>query len=463
VRDARDIWRSIARAATALWFRDIEVVGRERMPQEGPTVLLGSHFNGLLDVALVTRISPRFPRFLAAAGLWGNPLFARLLDSAGALPVRRREEGSTKSNVSVFEACFAALADGSAIALFPEGTTHDEPRITMVRTGAARIALGAREGGVRGVRVVPMGLVYTAKATPRSRALVRIGDPIDLDADIDAYVHPGEEPGLANVEAVRRLTDDIQRRLADAALDYADADLALIGAHAAAVALRPAGASRHWEPSLDDIERCARALAEAPPELRRQVVRAFVDYNDTLTLLGVRDAHLVAGDLTPTALRWKLGRLAGAAVASPVAAVGLTVNGPALALMWLAGKLRYTSAMRGTARLITGLAALPATWTALRWAFARRGWREPTLASLAAGPGAGLVTLSLLERLRALRSARGSAARLREHEAVVPILWEERAGLVASIAEALAAAGEENLLPAGGRRPSPQGAERPAS
>jgi glycerol-3-phosphate O-acyltransferase / dihydroxyacetone phosphate acyltransferase len=443
--DLREAWRFLARSAAAVWFRQIEVVGRGRLPTSGPVLVVASHFNGLLDPVLVAAMSPRLPRFLGKATLWRNPLLGRVLDSARALPVYRPSEGSTARNEEMFSACYEALVDGDSLAVFPEGTTHDRPQISQVRTGAARIALGARQSGAKGLLILPVGLVYTAKASPRSRALVRVGEPIDLDRDLAAFIDDGGDEGPENADAVRRLTEEIRRRLADAALDYDDADAALIASQAAAIALRPIGASREWEPSLDERERCARGLANAPPEAVLRVIRAFLPYHDSLTMLGLSDAHVVAGDLTATSLRWRVGRRAAVAAATPAAVAGVVVNGPAVGLVWAAGRLHVSTPMRGTARLLAGASGLLTTWVALRRAFAKRGLQEPTLAALAAGPGCGLVALGFVERLKALGTARESAARLREHAALVPTLWAQRAALVSAVEDALAASG--GILP----------------
>jgi hypothetical protein len=224
-----------------------------------------------------------------------------------------------------------------------------------------------------------------------------------------------------------------------------DADTALITSQAAAVALRPVGAPLGWEPSLDDLERCAHALAGAPGDALLDVIRAFLPYHDALTMLGLSDAQVVAGDLTPAVLRRGVRRLAVHGAALPLGAVGFAVNGPAAGLVWAAGRLRVSAPMRGTARLLTGLAALLATWTWLRHVLARRGWRAPSLSTLAAGPGCGLVALGLAERLRALRSARVSVARLREHATVVPTLTAQRAALTAAVRAALARAGAQDV------------------
>lgn len=426
--------QAIARSAMAVWFRDVETVGADRLPDRGPTLIVASHFNGLLDPALVVLTSPRTPHFLAKSSLWRNPVAARLLDFFEVLPVQRASEGDTARNVDVFAACEAALERGDSVALFPEGITHDEPRVTRLRTGAARLALGAWRRGVRGVCIVPVGLVYTAKASPRSRALVRVSEPVDLDHLVESSQADDDET------LARELTEVLRDRLAQAALDYDDADVALVATRAADITLRPPDAPRGWQPSLHELERRARALVAAPIHAQAEVVRRFLAYHDALALLGVTDADLVAGVVTPRILRLRLTTLAGLGAIAPLALVGAAVNGPAVAAVWAAGKRPATAPMRGTARVLTGMAALPASWAALRWWLGRKsGLREPTLLTAAAGPGCGLIALSLLERALALRSGRESAQRLREHQAVLPALWAEREALVTAVEDALAA------------------------
>lgn len=435
--------RVAAQTVTNVWFRDVEVVGRDRLPASGPVVIVASHFNGLLDPMLVAAIAPRVPRFLAKATLWRNAVVARLLDLAGVVPVHRSAEGPTRRNVQAFAAAHRVLADGESVALFPEGITHDEPRISRIRTGAARIALGARQAGAQRLSIVPVGIIYTAKAHPRSRALVRIGQPIQLDRDLPeiaaggAPAGPATDSGPDDIRAVRRLTAEIRRRLADAALDYEDAGFALTAAGAAGVTLRSPGAPRSWQPSLDDLERCARAIAAAPTPAKQAVVEAFAPYRDALTLLGLTDADVVAGDLTPAEVRWRIGRLTAIAATAPAAVAGAAVNGPAVGMVWGAGHLPLSTPMRGTARVLAGLVAFPATWAVLRWWLGRQPLRDPTLATVAAGPGCGLVALALVERVRALRSARESVARLRRHAAVLPVLSAERQALVSAVERAL--------------------------
>ena len=58
---------------------------------------------------------------------------------------------------------------------FPEGRSHSEPGLIELRTGAARIALGAeaQSNWQLGLQIVPAGITYRRKSLFRGQALVR--------------------------------------------------------------------------------------------------------------------------------------------------------------------------------------------------------------------------------------------------------------------------------------------------
>ena len=117
-------------------------------------------------------------------------------------------------NDTAFRACRTLLAQGGLVGVFPEGISHDEARLQPLRTGAARIALGAAfDDGVTGVETVAVGLVYDDKARFRSHALVRIGGPEGIEDCRAAYE---EDP----IVAVRSLTDRLARQLGQVAPMY---------------------------------------------------------------------------------------------------------------------------------------------------------------------------------------------------------------------------------------------------
>ena len=90
------------------------------------------------------------------------------------------------------------------LGIFPEGEASDEAHLLPIRTGAARIALGAHSRGAMGLRIVPVGLIYEDKQRARSRAYVRVGDPIELDSDL--ATNPAVPPDETDRDAVDSAT-----------------------------------------------------------------------------------------------------------------------------------------------------------------------------------------------------------------------------------------------------------------
>lgn len=146
-------------------------------------------------------------RFLAKAPLFADWKIGWLVKASGAIPVYRRvdDPGQMDRNVDMFRAVHAALARGSAVGIFPEGLSHSEPALAPLKTGAARIALGAHALTRRTFPIVPVGLVFRQKDVFRSEALALTGEPVPWD-DLAAR-------GMEDAEAARALTERIGEAL----------------------------------------------------------------------------------------------------------------------------------------------------------------------------------------------------------------------------------------------------------
>ena len=218
---AQRLVRALVSVALRLFFRRIETSRAELVPDEGPVVFVLNHPNGLIDPALVFAALPRHISFLAKSTLFDLPVIGALLRAVEALPLYRRADAGSDlaQNRLTFEACRRLLRTGRAIALFPEGVSHNSTKLLPVKTGAARIALGAAsvggdEEGVNeearplGLRIVPVGLYYTSKSSFRSEALLRFGEPLEVSParlDEDGEPHRAEVQELsARIEAALR-------------------------------------------------------------------------------------------------------------------------------------------------------------------------------------------------------------------------------------------------------------------
>lgn len=197
--------RGLARLAAFIYYRTSYRGGT--VPSRGPVLLVANHPNSLLDPMLVAAAAGRKVRFLAKAPLFDDPKVGWLMRASRSIPVYRRQDNPSQlgRNAEMFSAVHTALVGGSAVAIFPEGISHSEPSLVEIKTGAARIALGAaaRYGGA--FPIVPIGIDLRDKVRFRSEAQVDIGAPVEWD-DLAGR-------GVDDADAVRLLTDRIEAAL----------------------------------------------------------------------------------------------------------------------------------------------------------------------------------------------------------------------------------------------------------
>lgn len=175
--------RAFLRLLVRCFYRQIEVVGLDNVPDDGPLVLAGNHPNSLHDPLLIIACTPRVVHFAAKDTLFQSRFLRFFLTHLGAVPVARRaDHGEGADNQKAFETLFSILGEGRAMGICPEGLSHDEAQLAKLKTGAARVALGLAEARPElAVRVVPVGLVYVHPKHWRSRVLVQFGVPLVVD------------------------------------------------------------------------------------------------------------------------------------------------------------------------------------------------------------------------------------------------------------------------------------------
>ena len=208
--------RLFARLVAALWFHHTERSGA--VLPEGPVLLVLNHPNGLLDPVLATALLERPPRFVAKAALWKVIPLRPFLAFFGAIPVQRSQDTAAQVTASAraealagtFAAVFKTFARGEVLGIFPEGISHAGHDLAPLKTGPARMVLGAP---VRPA-LVPAGLVYGDRGVFRHAALLRLGNPINT-SDLE-----GTDP-----DSVLALTARIRAALYPLTLHAADGDI----------------------------------------------------------------------------------------------------------------------------------------------------------------------------------------------------------------------------------------------
>lgn len=436
--------RALLRHALRVFFRRLDVEGLEQVPPSGPLLLAANHPNTLLDVLLVATYLDRRVGFVAKSTLFRG-LGGVILRGLGAVPVYRREdapidEAARARNDAALAACEEAVAAGRAILIFPEGVSQEERRLQQLKTGLARIALGAEARAPGQVAVVPVALVYDDPETFRSRAHVRYGAPIRVAPFLAAG-------GADRFASARALTEAVRAALA-AAMVHVErpSDDPLVRELDAVYGRELAGEAGGPLAATAAIARAVNAFAESEPARVERVRALLADYRAALAAAGVEDAAVRARAGEAPALASTLAWLG----AAPVAAWGILnhlvlYHVPRLVLRLLPVHPVYSS----TVKLLSGLLALGGCYAAqgalvhhalAPWAGleASATW-SATIAYLGTLPLSGLAALLWLERLEARRRrARVQAARRRLDPAELERLREARAALVSELDRARA-------------------------
>ena len=175
------------------WFyRDIRVTGQDKIPLQGPLLIAVNHQNALVDSLIAGWVVPRTMAMTAKATLVENPLIALLFRMLNVVPLRRASDEARKNggrpfdperNTGAFLEILELLRRNGSVLIFPEGKSHNEAGLEPLRSGLARIALQARdECSIRGVRILPLGLVFEDKGVPGTVVGARVGNVIEMDS-----------------------------------------------------------------------------------------------------------------------------------------------------------------------------------------------------------------------------------------------------------------------------------------
>jgi 1-acyl-sn-glycerol-3-phosphate acyltransferase len=322
-------------------------------------LFVANHANSLVDPLVLIARLPRTLRFLAKSTLWQNPAVRPLLELSGAVPVFRRQDGVDMSqNDDTFSRCWEELAGGGSIALFPEGISYHAPEMQPLKTGAARIALGANDPSLR---IVPVGITFEDKGRFRSRALVVVGAPLAPEPDEDA----------------RALTERIERGLRAVTLNFESFEVQKLVERATEIISADervlpgrSGLSHHFSLRRAFGEGYAEAKAKHPEHIE-QVQRLAHRYDGMLEASGLRDDHVTAQYPWSHIAAYMGDRVGVLLAALPIAAIGTVLNYVPYRLPGFVGFLvRKHADLPATYKILTGLIALPVFWAFWAWAAA---------------------------------------------------------------------------------------------
>ena len=359
---AYPLLRSTFSLITRAYFRQVVVVGLEHVPAHGPVIFAANHPGALVDPLLLMISCPRVVRFAAKEPLFRTWWLGPILRAMQAVALRRKQDtGGSTDNSEAFRALFAALAADGTIGIFPEGISHSGSKLVSLKTGAARLALGAsQEHEHLPVVVIPIGINYRSQARFRSQVLVQFGEPIRIEAQ-HVEQHRRDE-----VAAVNDLTSRLHEQMTELTINADDwQTLRLLDA------VRRFYHPKHAPLSVR-VELTQRFLAayqdiKDHPEVQALAQQVW-DYQLRLRELGLRDYQVAAGSQSLPSLVAQAGLSSARFFASLVAGVpGLIVLIPALLAMEAVGRYFHQreTDVAATATMLAGIVFLACTCAAV--------------------------------------------------------------------------------------------------
>lgn len=176
--------KPVARLALRVFFARFKVTGKEHIPKDGPIILIANHPNTFMDPVILASLTGPKVFFLAKGSLFKGTFRSWLLKSMHLIPIYRAQDNTgtdlKAKNEQVFRKCYDFLKEKGTLLIFPEGVSIQGRHLHKIKTGTARISLGAEADAdfSLDLKIIPFGLNYSNPRRFRSEVFVSIGEPL---------------------------------------------------------------------------------------------------------------------------------------------------------------------------------------------------------------------------------------------------------------------------------------------
>ncbi len=199
-----------------LFYRKVDVIGAETVPDTGPVIFAPNHQNALMDALVTLCTKNRQPVFVARADIFRKPIIIAVLHFLRILPIYRKRDGgnSSDNNQETFDILHQVLLHGQAVGIMPEGTHNEIKRLRILQKGIFRLAMQVQENyGTRPVvKIVPVGLEYVSTNRIRTDVIVNYGKALEVSDFYDLYV---ENPA----KAFKHMQDALSEKMKEGMVD----------------------------------------------------------------------------------------------------------------------------------------------------------------------------------------------------------------------------------------------------
>jgi 1-acyl-sn-glycerol-3-phosphate acyltransferase len=213
--------RVYIKSSLHVFYRGLEKKVTDSSMYKGPILYAPNHQNAFMDALAIVVTQPRISYFLTQAKVFQNKLGNAFFSYIFMKPIYRERDGmhTVKRNKAIIDSCVDILIEGKhPLTIFPEGNHNLRRSMRPLQKGIARIAFSVLDKDPESnLRIVPVGINYSAHKKFRSDLYVEYGEPILVKPFYSTYLKNNQEGYAALLAAIeeklRPVMIDIPRGL----------------------------------------------------------------------------------------------------------------------------------------------------------------------------------------------------------------------------------------------------------
>ncbi len=280
-----------------VFFRHITIQNKENIPGKGPLLIVANHPATFTDpIVIATMVNIRI-HFLAKGALFKSGFAKWMLPKLNIIPVYRKVDDPAlmNKNDETFEKCYQHLEKKGAVLLFPEGISIEGRKLQPMKTGAARIVLGAeaRNGFNLQTKIMVVGLNFDNPHKFNRDLFINIAPPISVGDYKDKYAADPFRTAKELTEAIRAALEKVVIDISDRKTEDLMKRIELVYKYKLGKDLGISTDDAHAEFNLTkNMAATVDHFMQTDPERAMKMDKRLQQYFENLRMIGVRDADV---------------------------------------------------------------------------------------------------------------------------------------------------------------------------